>query len=160
MKIAVPGAGHIGATVARLLSGAGHEIAISNSQGPDSLAKLALELGAVAQALTPSAAVAWAELIVLAVPWIRRTDLPAAEFFANKIVNDSYELFHRRSSPAVPQGEGRKGFQYTLPGATGNPRHDPRESSDRSPALRVGSGREVRSCKTDTAMRLCTARRR
>ena len=43
MKIAVVGAGMIGATAARLFAGADHEVVVSNSRGPDSLALLEFE---------------------------------------------------------------------------------------------------------------------
>ncbi len=37
MRIGILGAGHIGATTARLFARAGHEVALSNSRGPASL---------------------------------------------------------------------------------------------------------------------------
>ena len=37
MNIGIIGAGNIGANVARLCAEAGHEVAISNSRGPESL---------------------------------------------------------------------------------------------------------------------------
>ena len=40
MNIGIIGAGNIGANVARLFAEAGHEGAISNSRGPESLAAL------------------------------------------------------------------------------------------------------------------------
>ena len=46
MKIGIIGAGKIGATAARLFVTAGHNIAISNSRGPESLRPLVHELGA------------------------------------------------------------------------------------------------------------------
>ena len=46
MRIGIIGAGQIGGTLARRLTAAGHEVAIANSRGPDSLAALAKETGA------------------------------------------------------------------------------------------------------------------
>jgi predicted dinucleotide-binding enzyme len=40
VKIGIVGARHISATAARLFVGAGHEVAISNSRGPDTLRDL------------------------------------------------------------------------------------------------------------------------
>ena len=40
MDIGVIGAGNIGGTVAQLLAGAGHRVAVSNQRGPESLADL------------------------------------------------------------------------------------------------------------------------
>ncbi len=37
MKLGIIGAGSIGATAARLFAQAGHEIALSNSRGPETL---------------------------------------------------------------------------------------------------------------------------
>ena len=46
MKIGIIGAGHIGGTLARRLTALGHEVAIANSRGPQSLGELARETGA------------------------------------------------------------------------------------------------------------------
>jgi predicted dinucleotide-binding enzyme len=89
MKIGIIGAGNIGATAARLFVGAGHEIAISNSRGPDSLRTLAGELGSRAQAMTVSDAARFGEVILLAVPWRSPEALPAPEFLKGKIVIDA-----------------------------------------------------------------------
>lgn len=48
MKIGIIGAGQIGGTLARLLTKAGHEVAIANSRGPETLGALAAETGATA----------------------------------------------------------------------------------------------------------------
>jgi predicted dinucleotide-binding enzyme len=56
MKIGVIGSGHIGATAARLFTAAGHEVAIANRRGPDSLRALELELGGALHATTVEAA--------------------------------------------------------------------------------------------------------
>jgi len=45
MNIGIIGAGNIGASAARLFADAGHEVAISNSRGPESLASLVQEIG-------------------------------------------------------------------------------------------------------------------
>ena len=50
MRIGVVGSGKIGATAARLFVGAGHQTAIANSRGPESLADLVSELGDLARA--------------------------------------------------------------------------------------------------------------
>jgi malate/lactate dehydrogenase len=52
MKIGIIGAGNIGATLAKLLTKAGHEVAISNSRGPETLRDVVAELGDRAQAST------------------------------------------------------------------------------------------------------------
>ena len=52
MKIGIIGAGNIGETTARLFVNAGHQIAISNSKGPQSLKSLVISIGADAKAMT------------------------------------------------------------------------------------------------------------
>lgn len=89
MKIGIIGAGMIGATAARLFVEAGHEVAVSNSRGPESLRGLVAELGDRARAMTPSDAARWAEIVLLAVPWLTPEALPPADTVAGKIVIDA-----------------------------------------------------------------------
>lgn len=88
MRIGVLGAGEIGGTVAALLGRAGHEVALANSRGPDSLAELVAGLGGAAKAETVSGAVAFGDVVILAIPFGRYAELPAAAF-AGKIVVDT-----------------------------------------------------------------------
>jgi predicted dinucleotide-binding enzyme len=76
MKIGIVGAGNIGSALARLFLAAGHEVTISNSRGPDSLAELATETGA--RAATIEDAVRGHDVVVVSVP----TSLPR-ELFAS-----------------------------------------------------------------------------
>ena len=86
MKIGILGSGNIGATAARLFVAAGHDVAISNSRGPDSLRELITELGPQAHAMTVRDAVRFGEVILLAVPWRSPEALPEPELLRNKIV--------------------------------------------------------------------------
>ena len=52
MRIGIVGSGRIGATAARPFVGAGHDVAIANSRGPESLSGLVGELGDRARAAT------------------------------------------------------------------------------------------------------------
>ena len=52
MRIGIIGAGEIGATLARLFVGVGHEVVLANSRGPESLAGLVAALGEAATAGT------------------------------------------------------------------------------------------------------------
>ncbi len=97
MKIAILGAGRIGATAARLFAAAGHEVAISNSRGPESLRALAAELGVHARAATVDEAAAFGEAALLAVPWHRTDALPSPALFRGKIVIDAM-------NPYKPEG--------------------------------------------------------
>ena len=68
MRIGTIGAGSIGQAVARQALKAGHEVVLSNSRGPESLAGVVEELGPGASAGTVEEA-ADADLVLLAVPW-------------------------------------------------------------------------------------------
>lgn len=66
MKIGIIGAGHIGGTLAKLLTKAGHEVEIANSRGPETLADVAEDTGA--KPVTAAAATRGKDLIVLTIP--------------------------------------------------------------------------------------------
>ena len=68
MRFGTIGAGAIGQAVAGQALKAGHEVVLSNSRGPESLAGIVAELGAGATAGTVAEA-ADADLVLLAVPW-------------------------------------------------------------------------------------------
>ncbi|PTL77962.1 NADP oxidoreductase [Vitiosangium sp. GDMCC 1.1324] len=89
MRIGIIGAGHIGSTAARLFTRAGHEVALSNSRGPDSLASLVRELGPRARAATVDDAARFGELVLLAIPWRTPEGLPSPELVTGKIVIDA-----------------------------------------------------------------------
>ena len=68
MRIGTIGAGSLGQAVAGQALKAGHEVVLSNSRGPESLAGVVEELGPGASAGTVEEA-ADADLVLLAVPW-------------------------------------------------------------------------------------------
>jgi predicted dinucleotide-binding enzyme len=68
MKIGFIGAGVVAQTVAKHVLPFGHEVLLSNSRGPDSLASLVDELGPGASTGTAQEAAAQ-EVVVLAVNW-------------------------------------------------------------------------------------------
>jgi NADP oxidoreductase coenzyme F420-dependent len=69
MRIGIIGAGEIGATLARLFVGVGHEVVLANSRGPESLAGLVAALGEAATAGTLEDAVRASDVVVLAIPF-------------------------------------------------------------------------------------------
>jgi predicted dinucleotide-binding enzyme len=95
MRIGLIGSGHIGGTLARLFVGAGHEVAVSNSRGPDSLAGFVSELGARARAVTPTEAAAFGEVVVVSVPFGRYRQVPP-EAVGGKIVIDTNNYYPDR----------------------------------------------------------------
>lgn len=95
MNIGIIGAGHIGATAARLLVRAGHQVAISNSRGPETLRALVEELGPNARATTPEEAARFGEVVLTAIPLREYTSLPA-EALRGKIVIDANNYYPAR----------------------------------------------------------------
>jgi predicted dinucleotide-binding enzyme len=75
MNIAVIGAGNIGGTLTRRLTALGYNIRVANSRGPQSLAALAAETGAVATYLTEVAEEA--DAVFVAVPQKSIPELPS-----------------------------------------------------------------------------------
>ena len=66
MKIGIIGAGNIGATLTRRLAALGHEVAVANARGPETLTELAAETGATAVLATEAAN--GAELVIVTIP--------------------------------------------------------------------------------------------
>src|SRR4051812_38719407 len=99
MKIGIIGAGNIGATVARLFARAGHEVAISNSRGPESLTELVGELGQSVRAASVDEAARFGEVVLLAIPWRTPEGLPRAEAVAGKIVIDAMNPYTEQGEP-------------------------------------------------------------
>ncbi|WP_329065407.1 NADPH-dependent F420 reductase [Amycolatopsis sp. NBC_01480] len=71
------GSGAIGTTIARLAVEAGHQVVLSNSRGPETLAGTVAELGPRASAATSREAAAAGDLVVVTVPVKVFPDLPA-----------------------------------------------------------------------------------
>jgi predicted dinucleotide-binding enzyme len=119
VKIGIIGSGNIGGNAARLFATAGHQVAISNSRGPESLAPLVAEIGGTnATAMTVDEAASYGEIVLLAVPWRKPEALPSPNTLANKIVIDAMNqynpdrgLFDLRDSTASEEVAKR------LPGA-------------------------------------------
>jgi predicted dinucleotide-binding enzyme len=99
MKIGIIGSGKIGGTLARLFANAGYDVFISNSRGPHSLKDMVATLGPRVKAVTPQEAVTHGDVVVLALPWRNRQELPAAKLFEEKIVVDA-------TNPYKPEGFG------------------------------------------------------
>jgi len=78
MRIGIIGAGQIGGTLTRRFRALGHEVAVANSRGPETLAALAAETGARAVAVPD--AVRGAELVVVTIPERNIPSLPPGLF--------------------------------------------------------------------------------
>lgn len=95
MRIGIIGSGRIGSTAARLFVGAGHEVALANSRGPETLTDTVEELGERASARTVEDAASSAELVLVAIPFGRYRELPP-EALGGRIVVDAMNYFPDR----------------------------------------------------------------
>ena len=89
MKIGIIGSGNIGGTAAQLFADAGHQVAISNSRGPQSLRDFEKSGSSNIKAMTIEEAIAFGDVILLAIPWIKRQELPSSGLLNGKIVIDA-----------------------------------------------------------------------
>ena len=92
MRIGVIGSGRIGGTVARLAARSGHEVAIANSRGPETVEPLAAEIGHGARAATVEETAHFGVLILIAIPFKALDELPA-EALAGRIVIDAMNYY-------------------------------------------------------------------
>ena len=106
MKIGVIGAGHIGANAARLFVKAGHQVAISNSRGPQSLEGLVEELGDNSTAVNVEQARDFGDVVFISIPLGKYAELPV-EGWEDKIVIDSNNYYPERDGniPKLDSGE-------------------------------------------------------
>ncbi len=89
------GSGHIGSTVARLAVAAGHDVVMSNSRGPQTLADLVADLGPHARAATPEEAAAAGDVVVVTIPLGQYRQVPV-EPLRGKIVIDTMNYYPGR----------------------------------------------------------------
>ncbi|MGX6449260.1 NADPH-dependent F420 reductase, partial [Patulibacter sp. S7RM1-6] len=75
MKIGIIGAGHIGSALTHRLTELGHDVAVANSRGPETLRELADATGATP--VRADEAASGAELVVVTIPAKSVPDLPA-----------------------------------------------------------------------------------
>jgi len=89
------GSGHIGGTVARLAVDAGHDVVLSNSRGPETLADLVADLGAHARAAKPEEVAAAADVVVVTIPLSAYRRVPS-EALVGKVVIDTMNYYPQR----------------------------------------------------------------
>ena len=114
------GAGNIGSRLAKALTGAGYDVVIANSRGPETLAGLVAELGPRARAATVAEAAETADIAVVTIPLGAIDTLPSAPF-AGKVVLDTNNYYWERDGhiPELDRGETTTSgmLQEQLPGA-------------------------------------------
>ena len=89
------GSGNIGSTLARLALDAGHDVVLSNSRGPETLADLVGKLGPNARAATAEEAAAAGDIVVVTVPLKAYRSVPV-EPLAGKVVIDTNNYYPER----------------------------------------------------------------
>jgi predicted dinucleotide-binding enzyme len=105
-KIGIIGSGNIGGALTRLLTKAGHTVAVANSRGPDSLADLARETGA--HPTTVADVARGNEIVVVTIPMRRISDLPSTLFDdapANLIVIDTNNYYPQQRDGLINEVE-------------------------------------------------------
>ncbi|MER6617632.1 NADPH-dependent F420 reductase [Streptomyces xantholiticus] len=95
MKIGIIGAGHIGSTLARHFVRIGHDVVISNSRGPDTLAGLVEEIGGGLRPVTAREAAEYGQVVVVAIPYGRHKELPT-DALKDKLVIDTCNYYAER----------------------------------------------------------------
>ena len=121
MKIGIIGAGHIGGTIGELWAKAGHPVFFS-SRHPEELKDLVERLGALAQAGTVDQAIAFGDIVFIAVPYgaLPQIGRDYGKSLAGKIVLDADNAVASRDGAIADEVE-RDGIGVTsqkyLPGA-------------------------------------------
>jgi len=73
VKIGIIGTGHIGKTLVKALSAAGHDVRVANSRGPETIEATLLANGA--HAATTAQAMEEADVVILSIPLLRLRDV-------------------------------------------------------------------------------------
>jgi hypothetical protein len=91
VRIGIIGAGHIGGTLAARFVATGHEVAISNSRGPETLAGLVEG----AEPMTVGDAERFGEVVVVSIPLGRYREVPT-DAVEGKVVIDTNNYYPQR----------------------------------------------------------------
>lgn len=89
------GAGKIGTQLAKLAIASGHDVVLSNSRGPETLADLVDELGEQSRAATTEETAAGADVVVLTIPFPAIATVPV-EPLDGKILIDTNNYYPQR----------------------------------------------------------------
>jgi hypothetical protein len=113
MKIGIIGAGHIGGTLTRRLRKLGHDVAVANSRGPDTLAALAKETGA--RAVPLAEATRDREVVIVTIPEKSVPTLPKdlfAKLPMSTVVVDTGNYYPQRDGriAAIEEGTTESGW--------------------------------------------------
>lgn len=99
------GSGNVGQAIARRAIAAGHTVVMSNSRGPETLARLVAALGPQARAATAAAAGAAADIVVVAIPFSSLDGVPV-QSLAGKIIIDTGNYYQPRDGHIAELDDG------------------------------------------------------
>jgi predicted dinucleotide-binding enzyme len=123
MRIGILGAGHVGSTVGKLWSDAGHEVCFGTAH-PEQHGNLVAALGGKASVGTPQQAVSFGQVVLLAVPLKAVPELAQSigRSLTGKVVLDAANPYPERDGDcareAISQGRGSSVWTAAqLPGA-------------------------------------------
>lgn len=119
MKFGFIGAGVVAQTIARHLLPFGHEVLLSNSRAPDTLANVVADLGQGASAGTPQQA-AEQDVVVLSVEWARVPEaLAAIPDWSGRILIDATNRIDRNNPRDLGDLSGRTSSEIVADRAVG-----------------------------------------
>lgn len=119
MRFGFIGAGAVAQTIARHILPFGHEVLLSNSRGPDTLANVVAHLGQRASAGTPQQA-AEQDFVVLSVEWERVQDaLAAIPDWSGRILIDATNRIDRNNPRDLGDLSGRTSSEVVADQAVG-----------------------------------------
>jgi Predicted dinucleotide-binding enzymes len=95
MNIGIVGSGHIGGTLAAKLAQAGHDVAVANAHGPQSLQTRLATMGNGVRAATVEEAERFGEVVIVAIPFGQYRSL-SPELLRGKIVVDTGNYYPQR----------------------------------------------------------------
>src|SRR3978361_244565 len=81
------GSGQLGSALARLAVEAGHQVVLSNSRGPETLAEIVRELGPRASAAASEDLAAAGDIVFVTVPVSAFPNLPAAALAGKTVID-------------------------------------------------------------------------
>ena len=120
MNIGILGTGHIGKTLARKLSAAGHDVKVANSRGPETIDVDILKNGA--RAVTSAEAVTRVDVVILSTPLgaIPRIAPLFADVPAETVVIDTSNYYPKRDG-SIAAIEGGQAESEWVAGQIGRP---------------------------------------
>lgn len=112
MEIGIIGTGNIGSTLAGYLIKLGHQVAIANSRGPETLTELATKTGA--KAVTVEVAANAKDLVIIAIPQKAMVNLPIDILSASKaIIVDAGNYYPSRDGKITDIENGLTDSEWT-----------------------------------------------